>query len=326
MIVWSPEQDDRLRELHGTMSIPAVADALGVTRGAVRARVTKLRLAKRNDWFSELEAAEIAAAYADANLNSDLRLDDLAARLGRSKQTICRKAAKMGLTNIARPYVLARKTRRKYASSEEARAAISAAARERLASGAHPRGMAGKHHSAETKDKLRSSSLAFRATLSVSDARAMAAKAMRTRADNGGSPPKVQRGSWKAGWREIGGKRNYYRSRWEANYARYLEWLRVRGDIADWKHEPETFWFEAIKRGVRSYLPDFRVWDTLGNSQLHEVKGWMDARSKTTLKRMAKYHPGETIVLIREAGYNAIARSAGRLIPDWECSDRSGRW
>ena len=56
--------------------------------------------------------------------------------------------------------------------------------------------------------------------------------------------------SWKAGWREIGGQRIYARSRWEANYARYLEWLRANGSIAKWEHEPETFWFEGIKRGT----------------------------------------------------------------------------
>jgi hypothetical protein len=143
-------------------------------------------------------------------------------------------------------------------------------------------------------------------------------RAMRTKvARHGSIAPNVSHGNWKAGWREIGGKRNYYRSRWEANYARYLEWLKSRGEIVDWQHEPETFWFDAIKRGVRSYLPDFRVWEKDGSTPLHEVKGWMDARSKTTLKRMAKYHPSETIILIRERAYNDIARKIGPMIQDW---------
>lgn len=130
----------------------------------------------------------------------------------------------------------------------------------------------------------------------------------------------------KAGWREIGGYRKYYRSRWEANYARYLQWLKERGEILDWKHEPETFWFEAIKRGVRSYLPDFRVWEKGGSSSLHEVKGWMDDRSKTTLKRMAKYHPNEKIIVVRERDYNAIAKTVGPMITGWEKSERKDRW
>lgn len=128
--------------------------------------------------------------------------------------------------------------------------------------------------------------------------------------------PKSKRGNWKAQWREIGGKRNYYRSAWEANYACYLQWLKERGEIQDWEHEPETFWFEAIKRGVRSYKPDFRVWENNGQSNLHEVKGWMCSRSKTTLKRMAKYHPQETIVLIQEKQYKAISKHKA-LIPGW---------
>ena len=87
---------------------------------------------------------------------------------------------------------------------------------------------------------------------------------------------------WKSGWRTIGGQRGYYRSRWEANYARYLEWLRVRGDIKYWSHEKDTFWFEKIKRGVRSYLPDFRVTEINGDVVYHEVKGWMDRRTRAS--------------------------------------------
>jgi len=132
--------------------------------------------------------------------------------------------------------------------------------------------------------------------------------------------------TWKAGWRDIGKKRKYYRSRWEANYARYLQWLLENGQIKDWDHEPETFWFEAIKRGVRSYLPDFRVVENDGTSALHEVKGWMDARSKTTIKRMAKYHPHEKLIVIREKEYNAIARKVSGIIPGWEESGRNGRF
>jgi hypothetical protein len=95
----------------------------------------------------------------------------------------------------------------------------------------------------------------------------------------------------KAGWREIGGKRNYYRSMWEANYARYLEYLKRHHLIMDWEYEPVTFWFESIKRGVRSYKPDFRVTDSDGAVVYHEVKGFMDTKSATKLKRMSKYYP-----------------------------------
>lgn len=124
--------------------------------------------------------------------------------------------------------------------------------------------------------------------------------------------------SWKAGWREIGGKRKYFRSKWEANYARYLEFLKQHNEIKEWRHESKTFWFEKIKRGCRSYLPDFEV--TLNNDKIewHEVKGWYDARSKTVLKRMAKYYPNEKVVVIFGKQYNSIASQMKNLIKDWE--------
>jgi hypothetical protein len=165
---------------------------------------------------------------------------------------------------------------------------------------------------------LRQSSLAYRASLSPRQASDIATKMVKTRIERFGRiTQNVERGTWKAGWREIADRRHYFRSRWEANYARYLQWLKERGDILEWEYEPETFWFEKIRRGVRSYLPDFRVHELNGSKPLHEVKGWMDARSKTTLKRMAKYHPQETIILIREKDYKALSRFSA-LIGGWE--------
>lgn len=124
--------------------------------------------------------------------------------------------------------------------------------------------------------------------------------------------------------RARGGKRSdldntYFRSAWEANYARYLNWLRDHKQIKDWAYEPETFEFAAIKRGARFYTPDFRLTNNDNSVEYHEIKGWMDSRSATKLKRMAKYHPKVKLVLIDKQGYTAIARTVGKLmIPNWE--------
>jgi hypothetical protein len=88
--------------------------------------------------------------------------------------------------------------------------------------------------------------------------------------------------------------------------------------VVSWEYEKHTFWFEAIRRGVRSYTPDFRVAYPDGHYEWHEVKGWMDGRSKTALARMAKYHPQETLILIREPQYREIQRKVGGLIDGWE--------
>ena len=109
----------------------------------------------------------------------------------------------------------------------------------------------------------------------------------------------------------------YFRSAWEANYARYLNFLIHVGYIDRWEYEPDTFWFEAIKRGVRSYLPDFKVYKD-GGFYYIEVKGWMDAKSKTKLKRMKKYHPDVEVRVVREKEYRNIEKRFGNSIDGWE--------
>ncbi len=101
-----------------------------------------------------------------------------------------------------------------------------------------------------------------------------------------------------SGWKKIGGKRCYFRSSWELLYARYLQFLKQKKDIKDWQYEPTTFWFKSILRGTRSYKPDFLVIENDGRNVYHEVKGWMDDKSKTKLKRMAKYHPEVHLILV----------------------------
>lgn len=125
-------------------------------------------------------------------------------------------------------------------------------------------------------------------------------------------------GSWKAGWREIGGQRIYARSRWEANYASYLEFLRVNGQIAKWEHEPKTFWFNRIKRSDGSYLPDFRVTENDGSVVYHEVKGWMDERSRIKINRMKLYYPSVKLTVLDSAWFKANSRELSATISGWE--------
>ena len=122
----------------------------------------------------------------------------------------------------------------------------------------------------------------------------------------------------KAKWIEVGDKKIFARSRWEANYARYLEHLKQSKEIADWRHEGSTFWFEKIKRGVRSYLPDFDVFRNDGSVEHHEVKGFMDNKSFTKIKRMRIYHPDVNLVLVDPIVYGNIERTIGRGINGWE--------
>lgn len=127
----------------------------------------------------------------------------------------------------------------------------------------------------------------------------------------------LDRTKWKSGWREIGGSRVYYRSRWEANFARYLDLLKCNGVIKSWEHEPETFWFN-VKRGCRSYLPDFRVEQLNGEFVFYEVKGWMDNKSKTKIHRMKIYHPDIKLIVVGDMEYRALEKEIADTIPEWE--------
>lgn len=123
--------------------------------------------------------------------------------------------------------------------------------------------------------------------------------------------------------RANGGKRadlnnRYFRSGWEANWARYLNWLQSRGEIVSWEYETETFEFAPIKRGARFYTPDFKVTNADGKSQFHEVKGWMDPRSATKLRRMKKYFPEIEVLVIDKPVYAAVAKKVAPLIKEWE--------
>lgn len=103
---------------------------------------------------------------------------------------------------------------------------------------------------------------------------------------------------YKSGWYTIGDREIYFRSGWEYQYALYLQWLKEQGLIIEWEHEPKTFWFLNIKRGVRSYLPDFRVSRNDGTYFWAEVKGYMDSKSLTKLKRFQKYYPEHELIVI----------------------------
>ena len=79
--------------------------------------------------------------------------------------------------------------------------------------------------------------------------------------------------------------KQYFRSKMEANMARYYNYFGVV-----WQYEKWEFEFKGIKRGSRFYKPDFY----LPILELHiEVKGWFRETDKTKLKRFKKYFPVE---------------------------------
>ena len=268
---------------------------------SIHERLKKLGASNPLKTVTEEQIQIIKDAYSVPFLRGESPLAALEVKLGMHRTNICRIARRLGLTSAVR---LLNKPEIK-------------AMRKRVVlwhkTHNHPRGMLGKNHTKEACDKMS----AARIGIKFSAARTI--KIMKTRfARYGTTAPNVKRGSWKSAWREIGGRRIYARSRWEANYARYLEWLKANGQIKEWEHEPETFWFVGIRRGCCSYLPDFRVTENNGTVGFHEVKGWFDARSKTKIKRMAKYHPTVSLRIIAAPWFKENGRKLSGIIPNWE--------
>lgn len=178
----------------------------------------------------------------------------------------------------------------------------------------HPKGMLGKKHSQKTKDLFSEQRRGRKHNLSKEERQNRSDRAsqmIHNRLQNKGT---IYSRS-KNGWYKINNRKYYFRSGWEVNYARYLEWLKQEKQIKRWQYEPKTFWFENIKRGVRSYTPDFRIENNDGSIEYHEVKGYMDAKSKTKIKRMAKYYPNTVLIVIEKLDYTSIMKF-DRIYPE----------
>jgi len=77
----------------------------------------------------------------------------------------------------------------------------------------------------------------------------------------------------------------YFRSKAEANYARCLTFFKIK-----WEYEPREFFFDAIRRGVLCYTPDFYLPE---DDKWIEFKGWFRDKDFTKFKRFKKFFPEE---------------------------------
>ena len=125
-----------------------------------------------------------------------------------------------------------------------------------------------------------------------------------------------QRSTWK-GWVEIGGKRFYAKSNYERKYALYLELMKTHKHIVDWEYEPHTFYFQGIIRGTNNYKPDFKVYFPNGTHEWIEIKGYMEKKDFTKMKRMAKYFPNEKIRVIGKPWFTENNPKLRGIIKDW---------
>jgi hypothetical protein len=281
----------------------------------------RLRTEKRTRSWPPQNLEILRAAYVGGS-KEPVDLDLLAQQLNLAKTNICRKARELGLTNQRRFKREGGKqpTPRKFATDEERREWRRQFRYEYIAKHGPPKGAPGLIHTPEARAKM---SRAIRAAWQNPQSKYFDPEVIQRRSD-WSHEIALTRPSYMQHSRTAGGRRpdldnQYFRSSWEANYARFLIWFQGLGEIISWKYEPYTFIFEEIKLGTRSYTPDFKVIFPDNHYEWHEVKGWMDPKSKTKLERMKQYFPEEKIILIEKAWFKQANKSGlSGLIPGWE--------
>lgn len=122
---------------------------------------------------------------------------------------------------------------------------------------------------------------------------------------------------WVQEWKEVGGKRVFFRSRAEYRYALYLEYLKQRGDIEDWFHEKKTFHFPNQKQAPVNYKPDFEVRHKGGILEYVEIKGHETGRDRSKWKKMAKYFPEVNLRVVRMDFFVKNSKALKSLLSDW---------
>lgn len=288
---WKQEDIDWLIQNYSRVGKIESAKALGKSEASIRQKASRLKLRQNrdSDFFHDWQSRAAKSKVGKKRPEQAKVMIELQAQ-GRMKMT------------------------------ESGRKRISEATKEYFKTKGHPKGFKGKKHTETAKELMVNATIAAWANPDSKYNQDDFRQAMSDRASIAQSEGKLRNGYSRGSQ----GRRQdldniFFRSSWEANYARYLNFLKAQGQLYKWEFEPDTFWFEKIKRGVRSYLPDFKLWDTKDSKPYYvEVKGWMDDKSKTKIKRMAKYYPDVRLDVVAKKEYTEIKKKLSRLITGWE--------
>ena len=292
-----------------TGNVWKTGEKVGLSGQSVHQRLTKLGVINKMNYFTENDNEYLRQHYVSYRNSEDLK--SLAIILNRTVPFINRKAKELGLTNKDKSDVII---------SNEKRRKQSEVMKNRITINGHPRYMKGKKHTEKTKNIISINIKKMwkdpNSKVNSDEYKQKASDRMAKMQSEGKLTNNYTR--TKHGTVTIGGKTNFFRSSWEVNIAAYFEFLKSKNEIKEWEYEPHVFWFENIKRGIRSYKPDFRITNNDDTQYYVEVKGWMDDKSKTKIKRMKKYYPSVKLDVIDSKRYRQISKWS-KIIPNWGC-------
>lgn len=123
--------------------------------------------------------------------------------------------------------------------------------------------------------------------------------------DIGGRPTSPRAARAKAGIRSELSKTIYFYSRWEANFARLMNFLKVK-----WVHQPKTFQLESQKYTPDFYLPEHDIYI--------EIKNFLSDYSKNRDIQFRKLYPKEKLMLILKDDYLDLQNKYSGKIKGWE--------
>lgn len=123
--------------------------------------------------------------------------------------------------------------------------------------------------------------------------------------DVGSRPTSPRAARAKAGIRSDVSPTIYFFSRWEANYARLLNYLGVK-----WIHQPKTFQLKTQRYTPDFYLPKLDTYI--------EVKNYLSDYSKNRDRQFREMHPELKLVLILKEEYLALQKEYAPKIKEWE--------
>lgn len=275
-----------------------VADEFDMCGQSVWERLKRLGWTNKNKWTTA-QVMDLIATYA-VESTEPININALALRIGKHKSNVSRKARELGLV-----------TSMKRKRTDEVKIQYSSDAKKRIQKYGHPRG------AYKTGKDIRVCPICgcFFEAFPSSKQRFCG----RICGHNHKQPQGCQ------GYANVGKRQDlsgqYFRSSYEANYARYLNYLIANdlSGIVAWEYEPDTFEFKGAKQPPRFYTPDFRLLFNDTRKEYHEVKGWDHPKGLEARSRFTKDYPRLKLVLIkRDFFINIQKQGIDRSLLGWE--------
>lgn len=273
-----------------------VGTEIGMSGQQVHVRLARIGAITHMNIMTDPEIQRIREVYENGIISGDGKLQQLSKEINRTIPFISRFAGRMGLTSYCRDH------------TEAVNKANGNRTKAWIRKNGHPRGFLNHTHNAQARENIGRATVLKWMSITNKEHNKRVYKARLTSMARGVGKHNEgdYKKTWKGQWAQIGPHYHYFRSSWEIRYAEYLQEKWNNGEIQYWEPEESTFWFEDHSSSVRSYTPDFTIQENDYSESFHEVKGWMDDRSKKCLELMAKEYPNINLVLIDSKRYRQL--------------------